>query len=140
MATRPRGVRSRNPSWIIGLVDFFDGLRFFADRCRDGVHAHRSAAILLEQRQHDLLVDLIEPVAVHFQQVERGLAPPACDVSVGAHLRVIADAAQQAVGDARRAAAAARDLLGAVVVDRRRPAACAERVDDARAVRRRRRD
>src|SRR5271168_5191948 len=41
----------------IGLIDLFDGIRLFVDRSSDGVHAHRPAAVLLQQRQHDLLVD-----------------------------------------------------------------------------------
>ena len=40
------------------------------------------------------------------------------DRAVGAHLRVVAHAAQQPVGDARRAARAARDLARRVCVDR----------------------
>ena len=39
------------------------------------------------------------------------------DDAVALHLREVAHAAQQAVGDARRAARAARDLRRAVVVD-----------------------
>ena len=58
---------------------------------------------------------------------ERGLRHRLRDAAVGAHLRVIADAAQQAVGDARRPPAAARDLLGRAVLDRDTSSSCAER-------------
>ena len=46
------------------------------------------------------------------------MADAQIDVAFGAHLGVIANAAQQAVGDARRAAAAARDLFGAIAIHR----------------------
>ena len=67
--------------------------------------------IFLQHRHHDLLIDLVQAEAIHFQQIERGLRHAQSDVSFGANLRIIANAPQQAVGDARRAAAAAGDLF-----------------------------
>src|SRR5271157_6590745 len=57
----------------VRLVDFLDGLGFLGNRRGDGAHAHRPAAVLLQNRQHDLLVDLVEAIAVHVQQVQRRL-------------------------------------------------------------------
>ena len=66
---------------------------------------------------HDLLIDLVEAVAIDFQQIERRCGDGLRDVAFCSNLRVIADAAEQAVGDARRAAAAAGDLFGAPSID-----------------------
>ena len=101
----------------IRLIDFFDGIGLLGNRRRNSVQPHRPAAIFFEDRQHDFLVDFVKAVAVHFQQVQRGLRHGLRDPAVGAHLRVIAHAAQQAIGDARRSAAAAREFFGRVVVD-----------------------
>ena len=55
-------------------------------------------------------IGLVEAVRVHLEQLQRVVADRAGDAPVGAHLREVADAAQQPVGDARRAARPARDL------------------------------
>ena len=94
----------------IRLVDFFDGRRLLVNGRRDGVHAHRPATVFVQQREHDLLVDFVEPVAIHFQQIQRGLGDVFIDMAVGPHLRVITNTPQQPVGDARRATAAAGQL------------------------------
>ena len=47
---------------------------------------------------------LVESVLVHFEQLQRGVRDVERDRAVGAHLRVVAHAPQQAIGDARRAA------------------------------------
>jgi hypothetical protein len=54
---------------------------------------------------------------VHVQHGQRRVGHRGGDAAVGAHLGVVAHPAQQAVGDARRAAGAAGDLEGAGVVD-----------------------
>ena len=73
--------------------------------------AHRAAAVLFENGRHDLLVDLVETEAVHVEQIQGGLRHGLGDASIRPYLRIVADAAQQAVGDARRPAATARDLF-----------------------------
>ena len=65
----------------------------------------------------DLAVDGVEAEGVDLQAAERYSAASRRDAAVAAHLGEVAHAAQQAVGDARRAARAAADLLGARVVD-----------------------
>ena len=73
--------------------------------------ADRAAAELVDDRPQQLAVDLVEAVLVDLEQLR---APALRDVerdrAVGAHLRVVAHAPQQPVGDARRAARAPRDL------------------------------
>src|SRR5579864_5697869 len=101
----------------VRFVDFLNGVSFFVDGSGDGVHAHRPAAVLFKQRQHDLLVNFIETETVHFEQVERTGGDPQIDVPLGADLSVIADAAQQAVGNAGRATAASGDFFGSVRIN-----------------------
>ena len=93
-----------------GLVDVLDRVLFLADRRGDRVEADRAAAELLDDRAQQLAVDLVEAVLVDLEQLERRVRDVERDRAVGAHLRVVAHAAQQAVGDARRAARAAGDL------------------------------
>src|SRR5688572_17557698 len=100
-----------------GLVEVLDRAALLADRGGDRLDAGRTATILLDDRAQDLAVDLVEAVLVHLQQTERPPRRLGADGVVARHLREVAHPAQQAVGDARRAAAAARDLLGAVLVD-----------------------
>ena len=102
----------------VGLVDVLDRVGLLADRGRQRVHAHRAAAELLDDREQQLAVDLVEAVGVDLEQRQRVVGHRRGDGAVGAHLGEVAHAAQQAVRDARRAAAAAGDLAGAVVVDR----------------------
>ena len=61
--------------------------------------------------------DALEPVLVDLQQVERLVGDPGRDRTFVAHLGDVAHAAQDAVGDARRAARAPGDLLGGLVGD-----------------------
>ena len=56
-------------------------------------------------------------MGVDLEQREGGLGGGAVDAALGADLGVVADAAQQAVGDARSAARAHGDLGRAVLID-----------------------
>src|SRR6185369_3368127 len=95
----------------VRLVDLFDGALLFIDGRGNGAQSNRSAAVFFEHCQHDLLVDFVEAEAVYFQQIQRLIGYVEIHVPVGTHLRVITDAAQQAIGDARSAAAAAGDFF-----------------------------
>src|SRR5581483_10173382 len=81
----------------IGLVDFLDRVGLFGYRGGNRAEAYRTAPVLLENREHDLLVNIVEAEAVHFKQVQGGLGHFAGDAAIGADLRVIAHAAEQAV-------------------------------------------
>ena len=70
---------------------------------------------------------MIEAMLVHIQQVQGQVRHRLGDVALGAHLGKVAHAAQQAVGDSRRATSASSDFKGAFRVqgqaeDTRRPA------------------
>ena len=74
------------------------------------VEADRAAAELVDDRPQQLAIDFVEPVLVDLEQLQRRVRDLERDRAVGAHLRVVADAPQQPVGDARRAARPPRDL------------------------------
>jgi len=98
----------------IGFVDILDGVPFLAHRHRQRTQTDRAAVELLDDQPQDLPVDLVQTLAVHFQQPERASGDVAGDAAFGFHLRVIAYAPEQPVADARRAPGAAGDLHQAV--------------------------
>ena len=91
------------------LVHVFDGLGRLAHRDRERPEPDRAARERAAQRVEDRAVDLVEAELVDLEQRERVRAVVERDPAVGAHLGVVADALQQPVRDARRAAA--RDAI-----------------------------
>ncbi len=108
----------------VGLVDVHQGVGLLAQRHRQRVEANRSAVELLHDRQQDVAVELVEPFVVDLEQVERGQADLERDRALMAYLGEVAHAAQQAVGDARRAARTGGELGRRLVVDRDPEDAC----------------
>src|SRR5207302_8541761 len=101
----------------IGLVHFFDGVFLFGERRGKRAEANRAAAVLVEQRQHQVAVHFVEAIFIHAEHLQRFLGHGARDAACGAHFREVARTAQQPVGDTRRAPAAARDFFSAAFVD-----------------------
>ncbi|MNZ42356.1 hypothetical protein D3C78_599290 [compost metagenome] len=60
---------------------------------------------------------MVETTLVDIQQVQRHVSHGLGDLALAAYLGIVTHAAQQAVGDARRAAGAAGDLVGTLVFD-----------------------
>ena len=93
----------------VGLVEVLERAAVLAERRGDRADADGAAAELLDDRREDPPVELVEPVLVHLQP---GRAPRArrlqVDRVLAGDLREVAQAPQQPVGDARRAAAARR--------------------------------
>ena len=54
----------------VGLVDVLDRVGLLADRGGERVHAHRAAAELLDDREEQPAVDLVEAVGVDLEQRE----------------------------------------------------------------------
>ena len=88
----------------------------------------RAAAELLDDGEQEPAVDLVEAVRVDLEQGEGVPGDRGGDRAVRAHLGEVAHAAQQAVGDARRAAAAARRSRAAPAASIGTPRMRAERV------------
>jgi hypothetical protein len=100
------------------LVHLLDRAAVLAHRRGDGRDPHRPAVELLDDGAQHARVHVVEPELVDVQPPERQVGHLAVDHAVPLDLRVVAHAAQQAVGDARRAARAPRDLARAVHVAR----------------------
>ena len=99
------------------LVDFFNRVRFFGERCRQRAHPDRPTLIFLDDREQQLAVDFVEAVLVDLEHLKRGLGGRKVDFARAADLRVVADASQQAIRNARSATGAAGNFPRAVFVD-----------------------
>ena len=95
-------------------MDFLDGGGVLADRDGERVEADRAAAELVDDGFEDALVHFVEAVVVDLDHGEGGDGGWAVDDAVGADLGVVADPAQQGVGDPRGAARAGGDVGGAL--------------------------
>ncbi len=103
----------------VGLDHVLDGVAFLADRSGHVVQAHRPAVETVDHRLQQLAVHDVEAQRVDVEHGQCLLRDLVVDAARALDVGVVAHAAQQAVGDAGRAARAARDLAGAPVVDRR---------------------
>src|SRR5262249_35146230 len=101
----------------VGLVEVLERPAVLTDSGGEGVEPGGTAVVVLDQGAEDLAVDLVEAVLVDLEEREATARGFAVDGLRPVHLREVAHAAQQPVGDARRAAAAPRDLERALGVD-----------------------
>ena len=92
----------------VRLVDVLDRVGLLADGRGEGVHARPAAAELLDDGEEEAAVHLVEAVGVDLEEGEGVAGDGDGDGAVGPDLGEVAHAAQEAVGDAGRPAAAAR--------------------------------
>ena len=116
-APAARGTGEKSLLQKIGFVDILERNGLLIDRGGERFHADRTAGIILDDAAEHAPVERVEPEMVDLQPVERLVCHLPCDNAVCRHLRKIAHAAKDAVGDTRRAAAAAGDLLRPVVLN-----------------------
>ena len=128
VATRPRGVRARKPSRTRNGSATSSTVSRSSPTATASVESptgpppnrrQRASSTARSSRSRPELVDLVE--------VEGGVGDVAGDDAVGAHLGVVADPAQQPVGDPRGAARPGGDLGGAVGGRASTPSSPAER-------------
>ena len=86
----------------VRLKNVFNGGHFLAGRGGQSVQADGAAAELGDDGFQQPPVDMVEAAAVDPQQAQRLLGDLGGDAAVGFDLGVVADAFEQAVGDARR--------------------------------------
>src|SRR5208282_254341 len=94
----------------VGLVNFLDCVRLFADRRGQALDPDRAAVELVDYCAENRAVHLVEAGRVDLEQLERAQRNLAGDHRRLVDLREVADAAQQAVDDSRRAARPRREL------------------------------
>ena len=99
------------------LVDFFESVFFFGQGGSQCAEAYGTTVVFLNDRKQKAAIDFVEAVGIHFEQGEGCVGGGAVDGAGAADLRVVADAAQEAIGDAWSAAGAQCDFGGAVCVD-----------------------
>src|SRR5277367_1697700 len=112
-----RGAIDKPELQKIWLIDLFDRVGFLADGRRDGVYANRTAAILLKQRSHDLLIDLVQAEPVNLKKIKRRFRYGPIDVAGGSNLSIIAHPAEKAVGNTGRTSASAGNLRRPRMID-----------------------
>ena len=100
-----------------GFVDFFEGVLLFGEGGGEGVEAYGASVVFFDDGAEEAAVELVEAVGVDFEHFEGGHGGGTVDLSLGADFGVVADAAEEAVGDAGCAARAHGDLGGVVAVD-----------------------
>src|ERR1700760_4000406 len=98
----------------VGLVHVLDRVLLLPDRHRERRQTDRTATELVADRVQDLTIETVETLVVDLEHVQRRAGDLVGDDAAVADLGVIADAAQQPVGDPRRASAAAGDRDRAV--------------------------
>src|SRR5438552_3268959 len=103
------------------LVHLFERTGILAHGGGDGREPDGPAFELLDDRLEDPAVHVVEPELIHVQPFQRLARHVGGDLATGADLGVVAHPLAQAVGDARGAAAAPRDLGDARRVGRHGP-------------------
>ena len=98
----------------IGLDDVLDGVARLRQRGGERLDADRAAAVVHRDGREIAPVHGVEAGGVDFQRGERLVGDGAVDRGGAGDGGEIAHAAQQPSGDARGAAGAARDFVGAV--------------------------
>ena len=101
----------------VGLVDVLDGVARLADGGGEGVEADGAARELLDHRAQHAAVGVVEAGLVDLEHAQGLVGDLIRDGAGALDLGDIAHALQEPVGDARCAAAAARDLERALVLD-----------------------
>src|SRR5262245_60931505 len=111
------------------LVDVLDRAAILADRGGERVQPDGSPAVFLDERTQERAVHAVEAGLVDLETREREAGELARHRRLAADLGEVAHAAQQAVGDARRAPRAGRDLERALSRERDAEDARASRED-----------
>jgi len=100
----------------IRFDDLLDRVFLFVNGSRDRTQANGSTIELLNYRQQQLSIHLVEAVGVDFHAIQRVVCNLLVDASVVIDLRIVADATKQTVDYAWRAARTSRDFTRALVV------------------------
>src|SRR5690606_24511437 len=97
----------------VGLDHVLQGAALLAQRRGQRFHADRAAVEVLDDQVEQAPVQAVEALRVDAEHLHRRVVVLSGDPAAGTDLGVVADPAQQPVGDARGATRAARDLAGA---------------------------
>src|ERR1043166_5265986 len=96
------------------LDDLLDRVARLGERRRNGLDPDRSAAVIERDQREVAPIHGVEAGGVDLERVERLVGDRAVDRRGSVDMREVAHALQQPARDARRAARATRDLVGAL--------------------------
>src|SRR5581483_2992907 len=99
------------------LVDVFEGVRLFADADGERRQTDRAAAEAATYGVEDGAVEFVEALLIHAEESEALVGCLLGDDAVAPNLGVVADPAQEAVGDSRCTAGPAGDLGRALLIE-----------------------
>src|SRR5690606_10560299 len=100
-----------------GLIDLFQGLGAFGYRRGQGTDPHRAALELVDDREQDLVVHLIQAVGIHVQGFEPKSGDSQVNVPTSFDLGKVPDPSQQGIAYPGGAPAPAGDLQGRLLGD-----------------------
>ena len=83
-----------------GFVDFFEGRGVFANGDGEGGEPDGTTGEFIDQGFEDAFVHFVEAVVVDFDHFEGGLGGGSGDGAIGPDLDVVADPAEEVIGDA----------------------------------------
>src|SRR5215213_9005715 len=101
----------------IRFDDLLDRVFLFVNGSGNRAQADWSTVELLDYRQQQLSIHLVEAVGVDFHAIQRVVCNFLVDAAVEIDLRIVVDAPKQSVDYARRAARPARDFTRPLTVD-----------------------
>ena len=101
----------------IGFVNILEGGFLLPDGRRQIVYSHRTALELVDERQQNRPIHLIESPMINLQQGQGRQGHLPVYQSPGLNLGLIPDTAEKAVGDPRGSPGAACHLLRPLLVD-----------------------
>ena len=117
-AAAARGAGDQAELDEIGLDDVLDRVARFAEARGEGFDPDRAAVVEVGDHREVAAVHRVEPEAVDLEPAQGAVGGGGVDAVVARGMGEIAHAAEQAAGDARRAAAAAGDFVRAVLGER----------------------
>ena len=94
------------------FIDLLERAGVFAQRGGDGRQSDGTALKLVYHRRQELVVNLVQAIAVNVQRFEGIAGNRLVDATAPLHLGKVAHAAEQGVGDTRRAATPRGNLFG----------------------------
>ena len=96
----------------VGFVDFFEGARFFADGGGEGVESCGAAFKFSGEGLEKSFIHFVEAMLIDFEHFESGDGGGGGSDALGASEGVVANPAEEIIGDAWGATAAAGDFGG----------------------------
>src|SRR6478752_6167693 len=103
----------------IGFVDIHDRIGFFTGGGGKRLNPNRTAIELVDDRNENTAVNVVESKLVDIQHLERAHGNIARDLAITMNLRVVTNSLQQSIPDTRRSTRPQGNLASAIIIHRR---------------------